>query len=98
MSTPRDTVDYIASLAKLSFSDEQAQVFATQFDDILTYISSIEKLDLDGVPPLTQISSSSNVFREDVARPSLSPEDALSNAPKRKENFFKVPKVIEQSM
>jgi len=36
----------------------------------------------------------SNVFREDVAKPSLPPEEALKNVPSTSETFFTVPKVI----
>jgi aspartyl-tRNA(Asn)/glutamyl-tRNA(Gln) amidotransferase subunit C len=36
-----------------------------------------------------------NVFREDRPRPSLSQEEALRNAPDKKDRFFKVPRIIE---
>jgi aspartyl-tRNA(Asn)/glutamyl-tRNA(Gln) amidotransferase subunit C len=51
-------------------------------------------MNLDGVEPLVHITESTNVFREDVPHTSLSRDEALSNAPKRNEGFFKVPKVL----
>ena len=36
-----------------------------------------------------------NVFREDVVKPSLDRELALSNAPLKEDGYFKVPKIIE---
>jgi aspartyl-tRNA(Asn)/glutamyl-tRNA(Gln) amidotransferase subunit C len=36
----------------------------------------------------------SNVFRDDVVKPSIPPEEALKNAPAKKDTLFKVPKVI----
>jgi aspartyl-tRNA(Asn)/glutamyl-tRNA(Gln) amidotransferase subunit C len=35
------------------------------------------------------------VFREDVVKESLSNEEALSNAPQRHDEYFKVPKVLD---
>ena len=37
------------------------------------------------------------VLRPDEPRPSVSPEEALKNAPKRHENYFVVPKVVEKA-
>jgi aspartyl-tRNA(Asn)/glutamyl-tRNA(Gln) amidotransferase subunit C len=34
------------------------------------------------------------VFRDDVNRPSLTPEEALSGAPEKEEQRFKVPKIL----
>jgi aspartyl-tRNA(Asn)/glutamyl-tRNA(Gln) amidotransferase subunit C len=39
----------------------------------------------------------SNVLADDIPRPSLTPEQALANAPQRDGDFFMVPKVIEES-
>jgi len=91
---PIETVEYVAELARLKFTEEEISQFAEQFQNILSYIQTIEQLDLDGIEPLTHISQEVNVFREDVVEPSLSLEDALLNAPKRNESFFKVPKVL----
>ncbi len=90
----RETVERIAELAKLQFRADEIDAFVKQFSDILQYIGEIEKLDLSGVEPLTHISDSTNVFREDTPHECLSREVALSNAPKRNEGFFKVPKVL----
>lgn len=92
--TPRETVEYVAGLAKLKFNENEIEEFAGQFQNILGYIGEIEKLDLEGIEPLTHITQTDNVFRDDVVTPSLTQEEALANAPKRNESFFKVPKVL----
>lgn len=92
--TPRETVEYVADLSKLKFSETEIEEFAGQFQSILSYIGEIEKLDLSGIEPLTHISQTENIFRDDVVQPCLTTEEALMNAPKRNESFFKVPKVL----
>jgi len=37
-----------------------------------------------------------NVFREDVVKPSLDRELALSNAPQQEDGYFRVPKILEE--
>jgi len=91
---PIETVEYVAELARLKFSESEIEAFAEQFQGILSYIQTIEELDLEGVEPLTNITEMSNIFREDIVIPSLSLEDVLLNAPKHNESFFKVPKVL----
>jgi aspartyl-tRNA(Asn)/glutamyl-tRNA(Gln) amidotransferase subunit C len=36
-----------------------------------------------------------NVWAQDIAEPGLSVEDALRNAPEKRDNMFVVPKVVE---
>ena len=91
---PIETVEYVAELARLKFSESEIEAFAEQFQGILSYIQTIEELDLDGVEPLTNMTEMSNVFREDEVVPSLPLHEVLMNAPKRNESFFKVPKVL----
>mgnify|MGYP000312526008 CR=1 FL=1 len=92
----KDTVKHIAELAKLEFKEGEIDLFSEQFKEIVEYIDTLNEVELSDVEPLAQITDFENVLRQDVVQPSISLEDALKNAPKKNENFFKVPKVIEQ--
>ena len=59
---------------------------------ILGFVAKIESLDLDGVEPLTQMSRSVDVMREDEVANMISKEDALKNAPDANSDYFRVPK------
>lgn len=96
MSVTRKDVEYIASLAKLDFSEEELENYTHQLNDILTYVEKLNELDTSNVEPLSHPVENQNVFREDELRTSLSTEDALKNSPNRTEEFFRVPKVINQ--
>jgi aspartyl-tRNA(Asn)/glutamyl-tRNA(Gln) amidotransferase subunit C len=91
--TLRD-VEHIARLAKLEFTEAEKEMFTHQLNSILAYVEQLNKLDTSSVEPLSHVIEFQNVFREDVARPGLTTEDALKNAPVKTEKFFKVPKVI----
>ncbi len=87
-------VEHIAELARLEFNEKEKEKLAHELNDILKYIEKLNELDTSTVEPLSHVIELSNVFRDDVAKPSIPPEDALKNAPAKTDAFFKVPKVI----
>ncbi len=89
-------VEHIAELARLKFNEKELENFTHQLNEILSYVEKLNELDTENVEPLSHPVESSNIFREDVVKPSVNREDALRNAPDKNEAFFKVPKVIEQ--
>ncbi|MCD6256598.1 Asp-tRNA(Asn)/Glu-tRNA(Gln) amidotransferase subunit GatC, partial [Candidatus Aerophobetes bacterium] len=58
------------------------------------YVEKLREVDTANIPPTSHVLPLKNVFREDKLSFSLSPDEALSNAPDRKDNLFKVPKII----
>lgn len=94
MSVSKKDVEYIASLAKLSFKEEELESYTHQLNNILTYMEKLNELDTENIQPLSHPVESENVFREDVHLTSTSREEALKNAPDKTEEHFKVPKVI----
>jgi aspartyl-tRNA(Asn)/glutamyl-tRNA(Gln) amidotransferase subunit C len=92
----RRAVEHVALLSRLSLDEKELELYSKQLASILTYISKLNELDTKDVQPTSHaLSTLKNVFRKDIQRPSLKPEDALGNAPAREANFFKVPQVIE---
>ena len=85
----------VAKLARLELSEQEIAEFTGQLSAILGYVEKMDELDTDSVEPLAHSLPVSNVFREDRARESLGPEAALANAPKRDEEFFLVPKILD---
>jgi aspartyl-tRNA(Asn)/glutamyl-tRNA(Gln) amidotransferase subunit C len=94
MSVTIQDVDKIAQLAKLAFTEEEKKRFVDQFNQILAYVEKLNELDTDDVAPTYHVLDLKNVMREDVVEPWLTQEEALANAPKQKNGYFSVPKVI----
>lgn len=88
-------VAHIAKLARLHLSEEEMEKFSFQLSSILSYMEKLNELDTSDIEPTSHVIPLKNIFREDTVIPSLSPEDALKNAPERAENFFVVPRIIE---
>lgn len=91
----REELLRIAALAKLSFPEESLEQFRAEFERIVEYVGVLNRIEaLQNVEPLDHVVEHTNALAEDAPHTPLSPEDALANAPRRLENFFKVPKVI----
>jgi len=95
MALNKDTVKYTAHLARLELGAEQLEKLSGQLKDILGFIDSLSQLDVSNVEPTSHILPLKNVLREDVPKDSLALDKVLQNAPRKKGNFFSVPKVIE---
>lgn len=95
MSLTKTEVDHVAKLARLELNEVEQEEFTGQLNEILHFVEKLNELDTKSIEPTAHAIPVTNVFRADQVKPSLDPELALSNAPDRVDNFFKVPKILE---
>ncbi|HUR47636.1 MAG TPA: Asp-tRNA(Asn)/Glu-tRNA(Gln) amidotransferase subunit GatC [Candidatus Saccharimonadales bacterium] len=88
-------VRYVAHLARLDLTPEEEQKFGAQLGQVLGYINKLTEVDVSQVEPTAHAVPMTNVTRPDEARPSLSNEEALRNAPAKANGLFVVPKIVE---
>jgi len=90
-------VKNIADLARLDLSREETEMFVSQFRDILDYVSILNEVDTDNVPPAYLSSSNKNEPREDEIEPSVPTDEFIANAPQAKDEYVVIPRVhVEQ--
>ncbi len=89
-----EDVDYVAKLAHLQFTSQEAADCTAKLASILNYMQELQKIDVTDVPITTHVLPLQNVFREDETGSCLSREAALANAPEQWEGYFKVPRII----
>ncbi len=87
-------VKYVAELAKIKLTPEEAEKLQLQLDNILCFFKDLENLNTENIEPLSHVLDVKNVFREDVPRDSISKQDILNLAPQKDDDFIKVPKVV----
>ena len=90
----RDEVANLARLARISMSDAELDHLAGEMDVILVAVARVQEVASADVQPTSHPLAVSNVTREDVVTPSLTPEQALSGAPASAEQRFKVPQIL----
>lgn len=96
MKFDESVINKVCQLARLELSAEEKQEFTKQLEDIIRYVETINKLDTANVEPADHIVPLSNVFREDIAKESLSMEDVANIAPQFEKSHFVVPRIIEE--
>ncbi len=94
MSLSKKDVEHVALLSRLHLNDEEKEKYANELSRIFDYVEELQAVDTDSVPPTAHPLELKNVLREDSVRPSLSNEAALSNAPEKEDNCFRVPKIV----
>lgn len=95
MSLTKVEVEHVARLARLELSEAEKEEFTWQLNEILAFVEKLNRLDTTTIQPTAHANPITNVFRPDQVKPSLVPELALANAPDAEDDFFKVPKILE---
>ena len=90
-------VKEIASLARLDLTNEETEMFVSQFKDILDYVSILNEVDTENVPPAYLSSTNKSVTREDEIEESIPTQEFLSNAPQSNDDYVVIPRVEMES-
>jgi len=93
MTLTLEEVGHIASLARLRLTEAEAELYCEQLSAILDYMARLRELDTSQIEPTATVIPLHTVLRPDVVRPSLTPEELLSNAPEVEAQMFRVPPV-----
>jgi len=86
-------VKEIASLARLDLSQEETEMFVSQFKDILDYVSILNDVDTEEVSPAYLSSANQSVMREDQIEDSVPTDEFLANTPQAKDDYVLIPRV-----
>lgn len=89
-------VAHVAKLANLPLKPDEKEKFEKQLSEILAYVEKLKEVDTKNIEITSQVTGLENVTRKDEAKPSLSQDDALSNAKSQHNGFFKVPAILTE--
>jgi aspartyl-tRNA(Asn)/glutamyl-tRNA(Gln) amidotransferase subunit C len=90
-----DDVKYVASLAKIAITDEEAARFTSDLAVILGYVQQLDAVDTTGLEPTYQVTGLKNVTRPDeLIDYGTTRESLLKNAPRQRDGYIEVPKVL----
>ncbi len=95
MSIDLQTVKKIASLSRISVTEDEAQAMVPELNNILGWVEQLGEVDVTGVEPMTAVIPNHLRLRDDVVTDGNIRDRVLANAPQAEHGFFAVPKVIE---
>jgi aspartyl-tRNA(Asn)/glutamyl-tRNA(Gln) amidotransferase subunit C len=91
------TLDRIAELARLDYSDPAARAaILADMEKVLTFVEKLNEVDTVGVEPLIFMTDEADVLRDDVVEVTITKQEALMNAPVKDSDYFKVPRVVDK--
>ena len=92
MQITKEEVLKIAKIARIAVDEHEIEGYRKQLEDVLSYAACVTKIaaEIDATVSYKNI----NVFRDDVVE-RFNPEDILQRAPDRQENYFVVPRILE---
>ncbi len=96
MKIDKVLISKLEKLSRLELSEQERDSIQKDLNEILSMVEKLNEVNTDNVEPLIHISEEEHVLREDEIKHQLSREEALKNAPKQKDGYFLVPKVIEK--
>lgn len=94
MAGPELDVRYVAKLARLALTDEEARTYGAQLADILGHVAALNELDTSDVAATAQVIESRNVWRADEPAACLPRDEVLDEAPQAQNAYFRVPRII----
>ncbi len=92
----REDVAHLASLARISLSEEELDRLGAELPAILDHVAAVQQVvqEAGDVEAMSHPVPISNVLRDDVVRPGLTPDEALEGAPASEEQRFLVPRIL----
>ena len=89
-------VERIAELARIGLTKEEKERFSGELSAILEYIEQLKEIDTKNIEPVSQVTGSVNIVREDISK-DFSEKDQkiiISNFPEEREGCVKVKQVM----
>ena len=96
MALTKEEVLHMAALCRIALSPQEVEYLCGQLSDILEHVRTLQEVDTEGVLPTSHSAGLTSVMREDRSSDGLDTEEALTNAPRREDDFFRVNAVLEE--
>jgi aspartyl-tRNA(Asn)/glutamyl-tRNA(Gln) amidotransferase subunit C len=91
-----ELVRHLAGLARIDVSEAEIAQFTSQLSLIVDSVATIKAAVSEETPATSHPIPMANVFREDVVRPSLTQQQALSGAADSESGRFKVSAILDE--
>lgn len=95
MSLPKEEVEKIAHLARISLSEQDISLYTHHLSDILTLVEQMNSVDTSGITPMAHPLDATARLRADIVSETNMRELFQSIAPQTEVGLYLVPKVIE---
>jgi aspartyl-tRNA(Asn)/glutamyl-tRNA(Gln) amidotransferase subunit C len=95
MSIDKDKIKHVSKLARISVDEKKIDGLTKDLSSIFKFIEQLNEINTDKIEPLSSILNEPLRSRKDEINDGKIRDKILKNSPKKNEEFFVVPKVIE---
>jgi aspartyl-tRNA(Asn)/glutamyl-tRNA(Gln) amidotransferase subunit C len=95
LSVDTETVRRVAHLARIAVAEGEVESLRGELNAILAFVEQLAEVNVEGVEPMTSVTSMAMQMREDEVTDGGIPDAIIANAPAHEHHFFLVPKVVE---
>lgn len=94
----KSDVRHVATLASIKLTKREVEKFRKQLSKVISYVEELKKINTSKVEPTSQATGLENVTRKDEIKVDdcLSIEEALSGTEDIHNNYFIVPRIINE--
>lgn len=89
-----EEVKKIAVLCRIQLTEQELEKFRKELSVVLDYASELNKVNTDGIEPISQVTGLENVQRQDLPEVSPLRDKIIANFPDRKDDFLKIKSIL----
>ena len=89
-------VEKIASLSRLSLSQEELARHTEDMNNILDHMDLLNEVDTDNVDELVNVHDMTSPLRDDTFEDSLDKDSVIENSPESLQDYIEVPLVLKK--
>lgn len=90
----KKTLEYLAELGRLELAESEKPKLLKDLQGILNHFQELEKLNTDGIEPMSGGAFQQNIFRTDETKEQKN-EKLVESFPEKENDFLKIPPVFE---
>lgn len=89
-----EEVKKVAEMARIELTDSEVEKFQKDLSSVLDYVDVLKEVNTDGLEIVSSVTGLENVERGDVAKVVDYQEEIMTNAPERKDKYYKVKSIL----
>lgn len=90
----QEEVEKVAKLSRIELRDGEIEKFQKDLSSVIDYVAELQAVNTEGLEIVSSVTGLENVERPDVAVTIDYQEEILTNAPERKDNYYKVKSIL----
>lgn len=90
----KEEIGHISWLARIALTEAEKELFEQQLSSILEYFTILDEAETTTVEPTHHVIGIMDVVRQDEPEEGLPQSEALRNAPKEEQGYFKSPRIL----